>query len=493
MINNDTISSMTTDTETFRQKVIDAGIQGKLTEQLPEDGNAEDLYQQIQEEKAKLVKEGKIKKSKPLPSIKPEEIPFEIPENWKWVRLGDLFDHNTGKALNSSDKDGSLLTYITTSNVYWDHFELNNLKSMYFNESEIDKCTIQKGDLLICEGGDIGRSAIWPYKQEIRIQNHLHRLRPFLSEQLNVKFYYYVMWSYKLNGLINGRGIGLQGFSSKRVHSLIVPFPPVTEQKRIIDRIDEILGIQKHLAKSLEEYSTNVDALKSKVIDAGIQGRLTEQLPEDGTAQELFERIQKEKARLVKEGKIKEQKPLPPIKPEEIPFGIPENWMWVRLGEICTKLVDGDHNPPKGVTEKTDYLMLSAQNILNDRIDNLNSVRFLSEEVFKSENKRTNLCEGDVLLTIVGTLGRSCVFEGGMNCCFQRSVSVMTPVIDSYYLKRVFDSGFVQSYMNLNATGSAQIGFYLNQLEKLLVPLPPLAEQKRIAERIEEILGAVGE
>lgn len=189
MINNETITSLMTDTETFRQKVIDAGIQGKLTEQLPEDGNSEDLYQKIQTEKAKLVKEGKIKKSKPLPEIKTEEISFEIPKSWKWVRLGDLFDHNTGKALDSSDKDGSLLTYITTSNVYWDHFELNNLKSMYFNESEIDKCTIQKGDLLICEGGDIGRSAIWPYKQEIGIQNHLHRLRPFLSEQLNVKFY----------------------------------------------------------------------------------------------------------------------------------------------------------------------------------------------------------------------------------------------------------------------------------------------------------------
>lgn len=225
----------------LKSKVIDAGIQGKLTEQLPEDGNAKDLYQQIQTEKAKLVQEGKIKKSKPLPPIKPEEIPFEIPKNWKWVRLGDIFEHNTGKALNSSDKEGSQLTYITTSNVYWDHFELNNLKSMYFNESEIEKCTIQKGDLLICEGGDIGRSAIWPYKQEIRIQNHLHRLRPFLP-QVVVKYYYYIMWSYKLNGLINGRGIGLQGFSSRRVHSLIVPFPPAAEQGRIVDKIGEILN-----------------------------------------------------------------------------------------------------------------------------------------------------------------------------------------------------------------------------------------------------------
>lgn len=241
MIDTNTISSLTADAETFRQKIIDAGIRGKLTEQLPEDGTSQELFVQIQDEKARLVKEGKIKKQKPLPPIKPEEVPFEIPENWMWVRLGDIFDHNTGKALNVSNKEGHLLEYITTSNVYWDHFELKGLKSMYFRDDEIEKCTIKKGDLLICEGGDIGRSAIWPYEQEKRIQNHLHRLRPFNAE-INVKYYFYIMWSYKNSDLISGRGIGLQGFSSKRVHSLIVPLPPLTEQKRITERIEELLS-----------------------------------------------------------------------------------------------------------------------------------------------------------------------------------------------------------------------------------------------------------
>lgn len=231
----------TSDVTALKSKVIDAGIRGKLTEQLPEDGTAQDLFAQIQEEKARLAKEGKIKKQKLLPAIKSEEVSFDVPENWMWVRLGDIFDHNTGKALNASDKEGHLLEYITTSNVYWDHFELNGLKSMHFRDDEIEKCTIKKGDLLICEGGDIGRSAIWPYEQEMRIQNHLHRLRPFNTE-INVKYYFYMMWSYKNSDLINGRGIGLQGFSSKRVHSLVVPLPPLAEQKRIAERIEEILG-----------------------------------------------------------------------------------------------------------------------------------------------------------------------------------------------------------------------------------------------------------
>jgi len=228
------------DVESLKAKLITAGIQGKLTEQLESDGTAEELYQQIQTEKQKLIKEGKIKKEKPLPSIKPEEVPFEIPSSWKWVYLGEIFQHNTGKALNSANKEGTLLDYITTSNVYWEHFELKNLKQMYFTDEEIDKCTVTKGDLLICEGGDIGRSAIWNFDYDMRIQNHLHRLRGYISN-ICVKYYYYLMWLYKETGKIDGRGIGLQGFSSKRVHSLIVPLPPLAEQKRIANKLDELL------------------------------------------------------------------------------------------------------------------------------------------------------------------------------------------------------------------------------------------------------------
>ncbi len=228
------------DREILKSKIIDAGIRGELTEQLSEDGNAEDLYASIQKEKANLIKEGKIKKEKPSPEISDEEVPFEIPDNWKWVHMGDVFEHNTGKALNNADKNGVKLEYITTSNMYWDHFELDNLKCMFFKESEIEKCTITKGDLLICEGGDIGRSAIWTFDYDMRIQNHIHRLRGHCG--IVHKYYYYVMRNYKDMGMIDGRGIGLQGFSSKRVHSLVVPLPPLEEQKRIVEKIQSILS-----------------------------------------------------------------------------------------------------------------------------------------------------------------------------------------------------------------------------------------------------------
>ena len=232
----------------------------------------------------------------------------------------------------------------------------------------------------------------------------------------------------------------------------------------------------------------DTEALRKKVIDLAIQGKLTEQLPSDGNAESLYAKIQEEKARLIKEGKIKKEKPLSEIDADEIPFEIPENWKWVRLRDICKKIVDGDHNPPTGIKEKTDYLMLSAQNINNDKLVNIENARYLTEEVFNEENKRTQLEIGDVLLTIVATLGRSCVYREAYNVCFQRSVCVISTLINPDYLKRVFDSGFIQKLMVDGATGAAQPGFYLNKVERICIPVPPMDMQTRIVNRVEDIL-----
>ena len=236
-----------------KSKILDLAIRGKLVPQDLNDEPASVLLEHIQAEKEELIKQGKIKRDKNDSVIFKgddnsyyekmgnkvtcidDEINFEIPESWMWVRLGTLFMHNTGKALNSSNTEGTELPYITTSNVYWDGFELSNLKSMCFSESEIEKCTVVKGDLLVCEGGDIGRSAIWNFDEPIRIQNHIHRLRAYLP--LQTELYYYFMYLYKRNGMITGNGIGLQGLSSKLLHSIIVPLPPINEQKNITTKI----------------------------------------------------------------------------------------------------------------------------------------------------------------------------------------------------------------------------------------------------------------
>ena len=251
-----------------KSKILDHAIRGKLVPQNPNDEPASVLLERIRAEKEELIKQGKIKRDKKESVIFKgvdnsyyekfdgceikcidEDIPFELPDSWCWCRLGTLFAHNTGKALNSSDTAGTPMTYITTSNLYWDRFELDSLKEMPFTESEIEKCTVTKGDLLVCEGGDIGRSAIWMFDEDIRIQNHIHRLRPYIS--LSNRFYYYVLFMWKHIGRIGGQGIGLQGFSSKALHNLIVPLPPINEQLHIVAFVDELNQKLSDIEKSL--------------------------------------------------------------------------------------------------------------------------------------------------------------------------------------------------------------------------------------------------
>ena len=153
-----------------------------------------------------------------------------------WTKIGVLFAHNNGKQLNKGNAKGVLMNYITTSNLYWDGFTLDNLKKMPFEEKEIERCQAQKGDLLVCEGGDIGRSCIWTNEKPIMLQNHIHKLRAYIP--LCTKYFYYIFYIYNLLGLIGGKGIGIQGFSSKALHNTIVPLPPVKEQHHIVDRIE---------------------------------------------------------------------------------------------------------------------------------------------------------------------------------------------------------------------------------------------------------------
>lgn len=233
--------------EDMKKSILQYAIQGKLVEQRPEEGTAEELHKQIQEEKQRLIKEGKIKKEKPLAEISEDEIPFDIPDSWKWCYLGELFSHTAGKALNSKNTNGTKHKYITTSNVYWDHFELDNLKEMYYTEDEIDKYSVKKGDLLVLEGGDVGRSAIWDLQESYCIQNHIHRLRPYSS--VDVKYFYYAMMYFKLKGDIAGRGIGIKGLSANALHCIYIPLPPLEEQHRIVAKIEELLPYCDRMVK----------------------------------------------------------------------------------------------------------------------------------------------------------------------------------------------------------------------------------------------------
>ena len=243
--------------EKLKKSILQEAIQGKLVPQIAEEGTAHELIQQIKQEKQKLVKEGKLKKSALTDSSIfkgddnkyyeriggkvidiTDDIPFEIPNPWSWVRIGILFAHNNGKQLNRSNSSGKFLEYITTSNLYWDGFNLNNLKKMYFEEHEIERNQAVKGDLLVCEGGDVGRACIWEYDLPIMLQNHIHKLRAYYP--LCTKYFYYIFYLYNKIGIIGGKGIGIQGFSSKALHNTLVPLPPLAEQERIVSKIEKL-------------------------------------------------------------------------------------------------------------------------------------------------------------------------------------------------------------------------------------------------------------
>lgn len=236
--------------EALKKSILQEAIQGKLVPQDPNDEPASILLQRIRKEKEQLVKDGKLKKKDLLTTpISDEEKLFEIPESWEWCRLGEIFSHNNGKQLNRADTQGDYHDYITTSNLYWDKFDFKEVRQMLFTKEELVKCTATKGDLLVCEGGDVGRSAIWDFDYDICIQNHIHRLRAYLP--LCTRFFLYLLMFNKSIGVIGGKGIGIQGLSAKVLHNILFPLPPLAEQHRIVSKIEDLFAQIEPLAKAL--------------------------------------------------------------------------------------------------------------------------------------------------------------------------------------------------------------------------------------------------
>ena len=219
-----------------KSKILDLAIHGKL---VPQDTNDEPAIELLKRINPKFT---------PCDNAHDTN---QLPDSWCWTTLGSIFQHNTGKALNKSNsQEGQLKPYLTTSNVYWNCFDFTEVKEMLFKDSELEKCTVTKGDLLVCEGGDIGRAAIWNYDYDICIQNHIHRLRT--KGDICQILYLYILMLYKWKDRIHGKGIGLQGLSSGLLDKLVVPLPPYNEQQRIVSKIEELFAVLDEIQKSIE-------------------------------------------------------------------------------------------------------------------------------------------------------------------------------------------------------------------------------------------------
>lgn len=464
------------DTKKLRQKILDLAIRGKLVPQDPNDEPASLLLERIRAEKERLIKEGKIKRSKMTTVDNKTDAPFEIPESWEWVSIEDL--------LTNRDSERVPLSLTIRKK------QRNKIYDYYGAAGVIDKVEgylFSERLLLIGEDGAnlLSRSKDNAFFAEGKywVNNHAHVLD--CCEKYILDYVAFVINSMSLEKYITGSA--QPKLTQDNLNKIIIPLPPKEEQKRIINTIERWFSVIDELESNENDLLKAIDKAKSKILDLAIHGKLVPQDPNDEPASALMNRIREEKKRLVIEGKLK-KKDLKetPINEDEKPFDIPDNWEWVRLKSIASKIVDGDHNPPQGLSSNSGFYMLSSKNIDNDSIIGLDDVRYLSFEDWKKCNDRTCLEKGDVLLTTVATLGRSCVYEDNVPYCFQRSVSIVHTFIFNYYLKYSFDSPYYQSLIDDKATGTAQRGFYLNQLEESIIPLPPLAEQKRIVAKIKE-------
>lgn len=461
--------------EQLKNSILQLAMQGKLVPQDVSEEPAQELLERIRRKKKELIKAKIAPKDKKMDAVSEEEQLFDIPDSWVWTRIGELFQHNTGKALNGSNKEGTVLPYITTSNLYWNRFELDVLKEMPFTDSELDKCTAKKGDLLVCEGGDYGRAAIWNYDYDICIQNHVHKLRPY--ETVCVEFFYYVFNYLKNTGQIHGKGIAIQGLSSGVLHNLIVPLPPINEQYRIVEKIHSIIPVWEQYAEASTKINTlNTtfpDMMKKSILQEAVQGKLVPQDPNDEPASELLKRIAEEKQRLIKEGKIKKEKEMTPPLDDDVPFDIPDSWEWARFGQITYNR--DSERIPLSVAERSifnkEYDYYGASGV----IDKVEDYLFDKPLLLIGEDG-ANLINRSTPIAFIAT-GKYWVNN-------HAHVIDMSCLLDMSYIAYYINSISLVKYV----TGTAQPKMNQAKMNSIWVPVPPLEEQKRIVARLSELL-----
>lgn len=458
----------------LRQSVLQAAMQGKLTTQKTEDGDARDLLREIRAEKEKLVKEKKGKKEKPLAPLTDEEIPFGIPENWVWCRLGEIITLVSGQDFSPhqySDTVQEGFPYITGASNFGNHSIIEN------RWTKTPRCIVSRGDLLlVCKGSGYGRVMICNLTSA-----HIARQIMGIRQNNNVDVQFILLFLESNFDILKRFGQGvIPGISRGDVLNMQFPLPPLPEQRRIVARVEALMKeIDKleQTEKELEAIKAAFPAdMKASLLQAAMQGKLTTQKAEDGDAKDLLFAIRKEKEKLVKEKKGKREKPLAPITDEEIPFDIPENWAWCRLGD-CIKLLSGqDLTPDKyNASGKGTIYITGASNIENGRITVNRWTEF----------PRAIAHKGELLITCKGTIGEMCFLNIDKVHIARQIMSIKGILVDIKYVHI-----FLLNYVNtLKANAKSMIpGIERKNVLNALFPLPPLPEQQRIVEKLDQFL-----
>ncbi len=463
----------------LKNSILQLAIQGKLVEQREEEGTARELIEQIQAEKEKLIKEKKIKKEKPLPEITEDEIPFDIPESWEWVKLGEIIKITTGnKDANHGVENGK-----------YDFFTCSKEAIKSNTYSYDGECILLPGN-----GANVGLSIYYQGKFEAYQRTYV--LEKLISE-FNMKYLQVALeWNWKRYNSNKLFGSAIPYIKMGNLENYSFPLPPLEEQKRIVAKIEEIMPYVEQYDKAyteVEELNKKFpEDMQKSILQYAIQGKLVEQREEDGTAEELYQIIQAEKEKLIKEGKIKKSKPLPEITEDEIPFDIPESWKWVYINDVAfvTKLAGFEY------TKYMSNAILSVGEIPLVRAKNIKPNNFMENEeefITRELSEKLSRCALDarcILMTFIGAgIGEVAIFDNKRRNHLAPNVAKIVPHIDiNIYLLYYFMSYTGQREIFKYMKRTAQPSLSMETIRKVIIPLPPLEEQKRIVKKIEELL-----
>lgn len=475
----------------LKNSILQLAIQGKLVEQREEEGTAKELIQRIEAEKKQLIKEGKIKKQKALPEIKEDEIPFDIPESWEWVRVGDVGSWGAGATPSRSNPKfyGGDIPWLKTGDLNDGYI---TEVPEFISEEALKKTSVRLNPmgsvLMAMYGATIGKLGILDI--EATTNQACCACIPY-SIIYNKYLFYFLMGQRRVY-IKMGAGGAQPNISKDKIVNSLIPLPPLEEQKRIVAKIEELMPYVEQYDKAyteVEELNKKFpEDMQKSILQYAIQGKLVEQREEDGTAEDLYKQIQEEKKKLIKEGKIKKTKVLPEITEDEIPFDIPENWKWVRLGELLYKLTDGTHSTPKYTA--TGVPFISVKDISSGKMD-FSNTKFISQEEHESLYKRCDPERDDILLTKVGTTGIPVIVDTDKEFSLFVSVALLkfnTELIYNKYFMYVIKAPVVQIQARENTRGVGNKNWVMRDIANTILPLPPLGEQKRIVEKIEEML-----
>lgn len=512
----------------LRELILELAVRGKLLSQDPNDEPASELLKKIEAEKKRFIKEGKIKKQVALPEVEEGEKLFQLPKRWKWVKIGNVGYTQTGGTPRKNDNSlfGSDIPFIKPGDIYPNYVDYTNEGLSFKGVDSLGRSAIEGSILMVCIG-TIGKcnliDRICAFNQQINSISPYYKISDYILLALRSKYFQDTAWEKSSSTTIAILNKG-------KWENIGIPLPPFAEQHRIVAKVDELMTLCDELekeqtnsniahetlaevllgtltdAKNFDEFKEawqriaicfdtlfttehSIDKLKQTILQLAVMGKIVPQDPNDEPASEMVKKIAKEKARLVKEGKIKSEISFPPITKDELHYDLPDNWIWCRMQDLCPNISSGS-TPENRFFIDSGIPFLKVYNIRNQKIDFGFKEQFIAQEINSTKLKRSILNPGDVIMNIVGPpLGKVAIIPDEFdewNC--NQAIVFFKPVVRELnnWLYTFLCTGTFLNDIELIGT-AGQDNISVTKSKKIVIPLPPLKEQQRIISKVNEL------